>query len=350
MIPLILGAAALGTGAVGAVKGASGMINMKKAEKIGKRAQERYELAVSQLKTDWEATDKLAQKYGQIQLDVKRYTIKRFVILIKRIGKQASQSDIRVLARLKISEQQFKEYKTTAIKAEQILKGGAGTTAVITGTAATQGVISLIGLFGTASTGTAISGLSGAAAYNATLAWLGGGSLAAGGGGMALGTVVLGGIAVGPALMVGGFILAGQGEEALTKAREYENQVNTEVAKIEEARNFLQQIKRHITELKGLVEDLNTRALQNLDELEPCLTDWERSLNPLVKTMPTFFGWLKPESQPFENNKDLKKFQQVTLLVKALAEIMKTPVLDSQGNLNPATATIKAKYRTLREI
>lgn len=45
--------------------------------------------------------------------------------------------------------------------------------------------------FGTASTGTAISALSGAAATNAALAWLGGGALAAGGGGMSAGTALL---------------------------------------------------------------------------------------------------------------------------------------------------------------
>ncbi len=45
--------------------------------------------------------------------------------------------------------------------------------------------------FGTASTGTAISALSGAAATNAALAWLGGGALTAGGGGMAAGTTFL---------------------------------------------------------------------------------------------------------------------------------------------------------------
>ncbi len=45
--------------------------------------------------------------------------------------------------------------------------------------------------FGTASTGTAISTLSGAAATNATLAWLGGGALATGGGGTAAGTALL---------------------------------------------------------------------------------------------------------------------------------------------------------------
>ncbi len=45
--------------------------------------------------------------------------------------------------------------------------------------------------FGVASTGTAISTLSGAAATNAALAWLGGGTLAAGGGGMAAGSAFL---------------------------------------------------------------------------------------------------------------------------------------------------------------
>jgi len=56
------------------------------------------------------------------------------------------------------------------------------------------GAWSLVTLFGAASTGTAISGLSGVAATNATLAWFGGGALAAGGAGVAGGMTVLGGI------------------------------------------------------------------------------------------------------------------------------------------------------------
>ena len=57
--------------------------------------------------------------------------------------------------------------------------------------------------FGVASTGTAISALSGAAATNAALAWLGGGALAAGGGGMVAGEAIL--AAAGPV----GWTLAG---------------------------------------------------------------------------------------------------------------------------------------------
>jgi len=50
--------------------------------------------------------------------------------------------------------------------------------------------------FGSASTGTAISSLSGKAASNAILAWFGGGSKAVGGLGMAGGNMVLPGIGV----------------------------------------------------------------------------------------------------------------------------------------------------------
>ena len=73
------------------------------------------------------------------------------------------------------------------------LASGAGTA---------MGAWALVGSVGAASTGTAISTLSGAAAKSATLAWFGGGSLAAGGGGVATGTLVLGGIVVLPALGV----------------------------------------------------------------------------------------------------------------------------------------------------
>jgi hypothetical protein len=47
------------------------------------------------------------------------------------------------------------------------------------------------------------------------------------------------------------------------------------------------------------------------------------------------------------SDRDAAKFQQVSLLIKALAEILKVPVLDANGNLNQETATLTAKYRTI---
>ncbi|WP_236146864.1 hypothetical protein [Scytonema millei] len=138
---------------------------------------------------------------------------------------------------------------------------------------------------------------------------------------MALGSLVLGGITVGPAVLIGGFVLAGEGEKALTNARKYEADVNIAIAQIDAAKDFLQQVRQRISELKGLIELLNDRAVLSLNELD-----------------------LLPS---FDKNRDTEKFQQLGLLIKALAEIMKTPVLDEQGQLNPVTATIRAKYSTI---
>ena len=106
----------------------------------------------------------------------------------------------------------------------EVLKGilGGGATGISTA----AGVSGLVGIFGSASTGTAISTLSGVAASNATLAWLGGGSLAVGGGGIALGTTVIGGLVAGPAILAVGF------SEAIS-AKQYERQVTEKCAKIE---------------------------------------------------------------------------------------------------------------------
>ena len=76
---------------------------------------------------------------------------------------------------------------------------GAGSS--IAGGAAVLTTMALVSAFGTASTGTAIATLSGAAATNATLAALGGGAISAGGGGMAVGAMVLSGIGVAAAIV-----------------------------------------------------------------------------------------------------------------------------------------------------
>lgn len=84
----------------------------------------------------------------------------------------------------------------------------------------------------------------------------------------------------------------------------------------------MERVQRQINELRGVVDNLNYRAIIGLDKLE---------------------------SQSFDRNldADVRKFQKVALLVKSLAEIMNIPVLDSEGNLNSATAKIKAKYGTI---
>lgn len=83
-----------------------------------------------------------------------------------------------------------KDYKEAAVKNAGAGAAGAGVgvAVVAMGPTVAMGVATT---FGVASTGTAISTLSGAAATNAALAWLGGGAIAVGGGGMAAGEALL---------------------------------------------------------------------------------------------------------------------------------------------------------------
>lgn len=82
------------------------------------------------------------------------------------------------------------DYKKATAKGARtgIVGVGAGVAVAALGPSAAMGIATT---FGVASTGTAISALSGAAATNAALAWLGGGVLAAGGGGMTAGNALL---------------------------------------------------------------------------------------------------------------------------------------------------------------
>jgi hypothetical protein len=89
-------------------------------------------------------------------------------------------------------------YAAGAIKADEAmgLMAVSGVS-VASAIAAESAIMSVVAGVGTASTGTAISTLSGAAATNASLAWLGGGAVSVGGGGVAVGSVVLtGGVVV----------------------------------------------------------------------------------------------------------------------------------------------------------
>ena len=146
------------------------------------------------------------------QLNIISNTIKRFVIFIENIGRKSSMSEKQLLEGIDFSVQQIKEYKTAAIEAEKFFMAGVKSAGAAV--AGYGGALCVATSIGAASTGTAISTLSGAAAWNATLAWFGGGAIAAGGGGMALGSLVLGGITILPALAIGGFLAATEGEKS----------------------------------------------------------------------------------------------------------------------------------------
>jgi transcriptional regulator with XRE-family HTH domain len=115
---------------------------------------------------------------------------------------------------------------------------GAATGAVLgstAGAATAYATFTAAVTWGTASTGVAISGLSGVAASNAALALLGGGTLAAGGAGVAGGAAILTGLVAGPAVLLtlGGAVWAvrrnrRQQQELKAKLDEVEAQLDAQ--------------------------------------------------------------------------------------------------------------------------
>ena len=123
--------------------------------------------------------------------------------------------------------------------------------------------------FGVASTGTAISALSGAAATNAALAWLGGGALAIGGGGMAAGNALL--ALAGPlGWTIAGIAIVGSGL-LFWKAK-------SDKDKLEKI--FLLISERDHTSYEQAIVELNERIKRIIDETV--------KLNEAIMTIGTF--------------------------------------------------------------
>lgn len=126
----------------------------------------------------------------------------------------------------------------------------------ITGGTMAVGAWSLVTMFGSASTGAAISGLSGVAATNATVAWFGGGALAAGGAGMAGGITVIGGLVAVPLVYVAA-------KSTHKKAKEVEDakvKVEESIAAVSKELEFLpsvvEQVEARQREAERLCNDI----------------------------------------------------------------------------------------------
>ena len=116
--------------------------------------------------------------------------------------------------------------------------------------------------FGTASTGTAISALSGAAATSAKLAWLGGGALAAGGGGMAAGNAFLAlagpvGWSISGATLLASVVLFANKKMKLGKEKKEE--IEAVLRNVESIREINYTVKQLLDKTAKLREMLNTQ-------------------------------------------------------------------------------------------
>ncbi len=277
-LPLILGIAAGVTGIAGIGGGIRGAVKMKEASDIQKGAKLIHERSIEKFENSSKDTNSAMDKLGTTELEILK-SFEKFSDLMEKVHNRPEFKKINSNG-VSLPEFTPEELKDVSVGAG-VLLGGIGGAAIGTagGFAAAGATTAAVMALGTASTGTAIASLSGVAATNATLAALGGGALAAGGGGMALGTAVLGGATLGVGLLVGGLIFNAVGSKLSDKASEAGRQAMEEEEQVNRVCNYLNELKKaakDYTKQLCSVKEVYDRRITEFDDLVNVQhkTDW----------------------------------------------------------------------------
>lgn len=263
-IPFLLWGAAALVGAIGIGAGLEASSDIKEAKKIVEESKKKHENSINKFNALNGEVKLVAEDFAKMKMRVYKTTVNSFLKVYKKLQK-VKINDIKFdnsLDKFDITFDEIQEYnhqKITFVETatSMLSAASAGTT---TGLSA----IGLVSSIGYASTGTAISSLAGAAAQNATLAWFGGGSLAAGGLGIAGGVATLAGIFLGPALAVFGVSMAIKASKQLEEAYSYKAQVNKACEKIDLAIEFLISLNLRINEFIEIITNVEKRLKNQL--------------------------------------------------------------------------------------
>ena len=317
-LPLILGAVAAVTGAVGVGTGIHGAVKMGQAGKTMKDAKTRHKENVSKFEDKSKCTNETMDKLGALELEV----LSEFDDFADLIEKIHNKPEFKPYSKDGVTLPQYDGEKLKKVSVGAgVLLGGLGGAAAGTagGFAAAGATTAAVMALGTASTGTAIASLSGVAATNATLAALGGGAIAAGGGGMALGATMLGVTTLGVGLLVGGVIFNFTGGKLSEKADEAWVQMKNAEMKIEAA--------------CSLLDSLDNYAKRYIDTLDSVKKQYEDIYNYLsyIITKQGKTDWLE-----FTDSEKLAT-QNAVLLVGLLYKMCQVNLVykaSSEGGLN----------------
>ena len=313
----VAAAAAILSGGYGVKKGFDASENMNKAQNIQKSNEQIVKSSEFALNEMRRISCSKIKELGQVKIDIYKGSIKKFLQIYSKIQNVSFVDNIE-LQNFKPDGKSFNDFKqvskeTISYFEKAGIGGIAGGSLLAMG--AYSGALSGAGGLAVASTGTAIGSLSGAAATNATLAWLGGGSLATGGFGMVGGMAVLGGLVVGPALAIGGIALSRQAEKELYAAKNNKDK----------ALKYQAEIATIILELNGIIE-----YAEQITELLILLKRYFDKYLSKFEAVTDFEGY---DFSKF--NEEQKKIVYTNaLLAKTIKNILEINLLTKDGKLN----------------
>ncbi|WP_428081747.1 toxin-antitoxin system YwqK family antitoxin [Candidatus Avelusimicrobium fimicolum] len=268
-------------------------------------------------------------RLGSQRLKIFKNIVGKFLGYLQDLDQKNKEKTYEILSKVDLNKETFKEMEKVnkligTMKDIDMSSGEIANTTLLMGTAGSiaaaatpTAVTGAVGALATASTGTAISSLSGVAATNATLAWLGGGSLASGGGGMAAGAATLsaitGGAFVGVALITAGITASSYYSNKLTKIVENSSKAVSTIKDMEKCWPLVDGVVQRVNELIDITNKMEERTLKVFNHFIPRVPDFD-----------------------MDNAENIKVFQQTALLVKALIDLINTPLLDEKGDISSA--------------
>lgn len=320
-IPLLFIGLGAVTAATGVGKTVKAGVDNSRAKEINENANEKIESASKKLDIARQQCGNALEHLGIEKISVLNTSVKEFLDTFEKL-KNVEFTDSHNLDEFKnlhIDRNVFDELKEMESFASSF---AGGTVAGAAGGAfAAFGAYSAATTFATASTGTAIASLSGAAATNATLAFFGGGSLAAGGLGMAGGTAVLGGLVAGPALLVMGMVTGAKASKNLDNAYANKAKADEICEQLKTGTDQCIAIRRRTYMLYTLLARLDTYFLPLIYQLEE-----------IVDKEGTDYAAFTPEAK-----KTVASAASMAATVKA---VLDTAILTEEGNMTEESGAV----------
>ncbi|GAA7390817.1 hypothetical protein BD0138_11130 [Helicobacter pylori] len=314
-LPFILGGLALAAAGYGVKKGIDALDADCKADEFIKKAEGLKEEAAKKAESAESDCRRAFARFGEKKLHVLSHTVpnfldhfhrlKRSTIIIEGINMQDIQRQVSDAQKI---TNQYREVDFFDASGAVI-----GSAAI--GVLAAYGAYTGVGLLASTAGGVAIAELSGVAATNATLAWLGGGALSVGGFGMVGGMAVLGGLVAGPALAVLGALSAAKMEKKRDDAKAYYSQVEAAVKKVDMVIDNLLAIER--------VVKLFTRQITKCDALFFSLSQ------DAIATMKKHHY-----DTSLYNQKEKDQLCVTVSTLSSLSTFLKAPIMDEHQKLN----------------
>lgn len=331
-IPFLLIGIGAGAAALGLGKTVKAGVDQKEAKETNERAQDIIESTTKKVNKYRKNSSDAIAALGQRKIDILSDSIQPFITAFEKLHSvELSESvGLNELQNFKIDKQSFSALKEMHLMASSLAGGAAGGAAL--------GAITAFGAYGgamtfgaCATTGTAIATLSGAAATNATLAFLGGGALSVGGLGVAGGTAVLGGLVAGPALAVLGFVVGAKASANKDKA--YSN--------LAEAKKYREEMDAACSLCKGIRmrAAMFERLLLQLDAIfKPLIYNLEET----IATSGTDYS-----NYTSEQKQNVAAAMSIAGAVKA---VLDTPILTEEGTLTDESKKVATSLKKVVQL